>query len=876
MQLTIQNLNSLYGLYGALKDFPGLEKYQRELENLKAASEFAQEYIPEQVANTMEVEQASGIKFNLLNPEQADVANEWLKNSLKDVEKIMADKELMDKEPFLKAYLNTYKMQMNRAYSDRDDALDYYADDTAHIMIFIMDQFDKLPTEQEYQEMPENIRQTADKLINFMEAYSDCYEFQGQIQNEVEQNPWAISDEKYRQAADQKMKKLQEATQSIADIPKDAVGKFYTETGNTYRIRSNVNRLYDDKKHSPGKAAEQIAGRRKQLQSHITPVEARLLENFSGQVKGILGTAFGMGDEPEKLPQPHRKLTERIINLGKACRQKLEEGFQSEAEKLDFFKDLGEQTKAFCVGVDQAPPDRKNLTKEQNSALEGITDEFRKNAAWDIGALAQAMKMGTKIRNAERIADPEFADQIRQLCDKMQVTWAVDSGYKNSPEYTKMMNTAKVVTELVAELAGKSPLNGVQRDALGDSFGRLSKDCQAYLAKAGIGKKGREVGEDSFNYAFELLNLVDKESAERVRAESQAKVDEPQAKADEPQVKVDEPQAKADVPQAKVDEPQAKVDVPQAKDIDKAMEKFNSSRASIFTNESSEHEQMREAGEEVQKNIKMLQSGMITDEETGAKHAMSEKERDKLLKETWKSMKTLEDKADQYIAHATKNGTKLPHTPAGKARLAGARDLQNLNEQMKVQLGKHSALKREYAREQKLVERTEKMGKTLAEEFAKTDWEVENFAEASQLPTHITTFESSKYNLDKCQLMAAKVISIAAVEELAMQNKVQVKDIANTILENTDEVAKSDEFKKWVKEANMQNLGKLSPKEIRENFVEHMSKNQEKDKDLEKGKNKEQEMSTDKKEKTKTEKTKTEEKTKTKVPVPVESTATKT
>ena len=78
MQLTIQNLNSLDGLYRALKDFPGLEKYQREIEDLKAASEFAKNYIPEQIANTLEVEQASGIKFNLLNPEQAKVAKDWL------------------------------------------------------------------------------------------------------------------------------------------------------------------------------------------------------------------------------------------------------------------------------------------------------------------------------------------------------------------------------------------------------------------------------------------------------------------------------------------------------------------------------------------------------------------------------------------------------------------------------------------------------------------------------------------------------------------------------------------------------------------------------------------------------------------------------
>lgn len=244
MQLTTQNLSSLERLYGILKKFPGLEKYQREIEDLKAAGEFAEGYQKALDGNTLGVEQVSGMKLNLLNSEQADIAKDWLEDSLKDVNKIMADKELMEKEPFLKSYLSTYKMQMNRAFSDRDDAHDYYADDTVCIVTSITDQFDKLPTGQEYQKMPENIKQAADKLMNFMEAYSDCYEFQGQVQNAVEQNPGAISDAEYLQAADQKMKKLQEATQRIAETPKKDVVQFFKDTENASYIERNIKLLY--------------------------------------------------------------------------------------------------------------------------------------------------------------------------------------------------------------------------------------------------------------------------------------------------------------------------------------------------------------------------------------------------------------------------------------------------------------------------------------------------------------------------------------------------------------------------------------------------------------------------------------------------------
>ena len=336
-------------------------------------------------------------------------------------------------------------------------------------------------------------------------------------------------------------------------------------------------------------------------------------------------------------------------------------------------------------------------------------------------------------------------------------------------------------------------------------------------------------------------------------------------------------------------------DLTRTDDIDKAMDRFNSARAAVFKNESPEHKQMREAGEKVQENMKMLQSGVITDKETGKKHAMSEQERDTLLKETWASLKTLEAKTDQYIAHATKNGTKLPHSPAGKARLAGALDLKKLTGKMKDQLGRESALKDEYAqyaRDLKMAERAKIVGTTGAEQLARMDEEVVKFAKMSQAEYHDQTSESVAYDLNKCQYQAARVIAIAVVEEAAMQRKVEARDITKAVMSNTKDIARDPVFQKWVKDATatskMKTLGQMSAQEIRANFVEYMSKNQKKDKDLEKGKDKDLEKgkdqgkSTDKKENAKTENAKTEktkpektkpEKTKT---VPVELTATKT
>ncbi|MCR4640574.1 MAG: hypothetical protein K5697_00915, partial [Lachnospiraceae bacterium] len=281
----------------------------------------------------------------------------------------------------------------------------------------------------------------------------------------------------------------------------------------------------------------------------------------------------------------------------------------------------------------------------------------------------------------------------------------------------------------------------------------------------------------------------------------------------------------------------ARVDMPQAKGIDKAMEKFNSARASVFKDESPEHKQMREAGEKVQENIKKLQSGVIKDEKAGkVLHTITQEERDALMKQTWDSMKTLEEKADQYIAHATKNGTKIPHTPAGKARLAGALDLKKLNEQMEKHLGRESSLFK------KMTDRANKLGKAGAETLAEMDKEVDKFAKMSQAEYHDQTPESMAFDLDKCEYQAARVIAIATVEEAAMQGKVNAKDIKNQVLSNQKEIAKDPAFKNWIKsdttKAKMKNMGNLTAKEVRADFVERMTK------DIEK--------SADKKEKTKT------------------------
>ena len=295
-----------------------------------------------------------------------------------------------------------------------------------------------------------------------------------------------------------------------------------------------------------------------------------------------------------------------------------------------------------------------------------------------------------------------------------------------------------------------------------------------------------------------------------------------------------------------------KTDVPQAAGMDKAMEKFGTARAIVFKDESPEHKAMREAGEKLQANMKKLQDGTVTEEkevtarrkgqdgkiieETQKKSVtrpITEREREGLLKETWTSMKELERKTNQYISHATKNGTKLPHTPAGKARLAGAMEVQKLNGQFKEHLGKEPALEKIAAKDKLQEERTKKVGASGAEVLERMDQEVDKFRSMSQVEFHENSKDSMAYGLNECEYQAARVIAIASVEEAAMNGKVAGKDIMKTVKMNTDNIAKNPDFQKWIKDASkkgrMKDIGQMSTKDMRQDFINSMSKDMEKE-----------------------------------------------
>ena len=277
-----------------------------------------------------------------------------------------------------------------------------------------------------------------------------------------------------------------------------------------------------------------------------------------------------------------------------------------------------------------------------------------------------------------------------------------------------------------------------------------------------------------------------------------------------------------------------KVDVPEAGSFDRSLEKFKTKRAAIFRQETETHRLMREQAETVQNNLKILQSGAIKDPATGNERAITYQEKVKLLKGTFSAINELDKKADAYIAASTKKGTTTPNTPTGKDRLAAAREIKVLTSQLKLSLTWDPTLQEQLAVEKHVKTQERIQARNLKATMKKLDEECKTFQEMSQNSAHEEGPDSGAFGLNRLEYQAAKVVAIASVKEAYSQGKIAANDIQKKVHQSTRSIAGDQSFVDWVKKASetpgkMEKLGKMSPEEVRADFVQSLSKEMSKE-----------------------------------------------
>lgn len=519
MRLSAELLKHLLLVTRSLNSFQGLEKHQDELDELNDMYQPVEEISNEVAGMTEKTNEPSGLVLNLLVPEDAERAKPLVEKSLEIMQKLKADKELMKKEPLLKAYLDNYELKAKINLSDQPDAYDYLSDNTASVDEFLIQQVDHLPSSQEIAKMSEGDQKKMETVHQFMKAFNSYYGLNEKIHEGTYQDPRDLSDANYRKLLDQRQEKLQKATEEFAKISEKDMKNFLLSNQITQEIETSFSNYYGSKKHDAHAAAKQMFDRRKQLRAYMTPEESSILEGYVGQVKSTMGDAYGANIKMESLPENYRKMTQSVIDLKDECIQKLQNGFQNNEEKLEFFKKLGSKTQEFHDTYMTIEGITADSPGDVIGAYGAITQEFEKMYRAEHGALKRAVDMGKRIESVEQARNPEFIENLKNYYDMMKDT---KSGYflhSNSKEYERMMNTLKNVVEL----SKKDPLNDLERNVLTESYANISKDCRAYLTDKKLGSRSTEIGEDRFAGALGILNLVDQKEAEKVRARAQAK-----------------------------------------------------------------------------------------------------------------------------------------------------------------------------------------------------------------------------------------------------------------------------------------------------------------------------------------------------------------
>ena len=246
------------------------------------------------------------------------------------------------------------------------------------------------------------------------------------------------------------------------------------------------------------------------------------------------------------------------------------------------------------------------------------------------------------------------------------------------------------------------------------------------------------------------------------------------------------------------------LNVTAQKNLSDSLKKFNTSRAFIFKSESGQHKDMREATEKVQENLKKLDNPKLSDQE-----------RAKLKKETYDAIGKMNDMADAYIAHATKDG-KTPNTPAGKQRLEGARELKTLAENLQKKFAAEPSVQMAISneKEMKFREGLTGNGKEYYENEMKKFKQYDNVLKNPGVD-----------NKDFSQL-AAEMITLSAMKDMLKKGDIVADEMETQHFNSLLGMQTDHNFQSWVKEnlkdaKSIERIATMTPDELRKDYVNY-------------------------------------------------------
>ena len=119
--------------------------------------------------------------------------------------------------------------------------------------------------------------------------------------------------------------------------------------------------------------------------------------------------------------------------------------------------------------------------------------------------------------------------------------------------------------------------------------------------------------------------------------------------------------------------------------------------------------------------------------------------------------------------------------------------------------------------------------RNLKSMMKKLDQEAKMFQEMSRNAFYESVSDSAAFGLNRLEYQAAKVIALASVNEAFEKGQIEADVLQQQVHKATRKIAGDQSFKDWACNAydtpgKMEKLGKMSPQELKADFVNSLSK----------------------------------------------------
>ena len=383
-RITTSCYDLVHNVRKVLKNFPApeLEPYKDRIEALdpvKLENALNETYTDDIRGGFHHVtEYDSGAKVTLItNPDTVDRTSVLLEEYLSLMEEIHGNRELMEREPNLEAFLKYSISNVRRQLSESPDSLDWMQDDAWTLAFSMHGDLEKVPTAQE---AAADDRELTQDYFAFLRAVNDYYDgLEAGKANEE------LSGSRGRIAA---------AAEKLAHVSKDSFAAWFDSGYGARRRVTDTEFAVYNSHHGMGNVGAQLERMSNAMANGLTAEEVNCLRCLAAPAEAVFKEF-----RDTNLTGPFSETAEAVFrDISELIHKAVEgvnTGFANDAEKKAFFEDYYSSLDLVAQQLDHIkdllPPEDRKDPVYTNSAF--ALTRFQKALLTDSGPVERARNL---------------------------------------------------------------------------------------------------------------------------------------------------------------------------------------------------------------------------------------------------------------------------------------------------------------------------------------------------------------------------------------------------------------------------------------------------------------------------------------------------